>query len=203
MLLALTFAAKDQGAVSKVIILGDFRVGRAYGIAFCRITATSDSKFNMRLRFTLVREDVGLLQPLVRLAELFFGTASRHDRLSAETAENIGEALFQQVALFAGDHLALKVQALDSIGDQTSLTVAVFKSIESQEVGTHLRHMSLTRFLVYFVGLLAISTFTITHTSAHTVTVTSAHSYSKSDSCTDVSLGSFVGVLSCFVRQQK
>ena len=61
--------------------------------------------------------------------ELLFSVFRRHDRLSAETADNIGEALFQQVALFAGDHLALKVQALDSIGDQTSLTVDVFKSI--------------------------------------------------------------------------
>jgi hypothetical protein len=62
-----------------------------------------------------------------------------HDRLSAETADSDGEALFEEVSWFAGDHLALKVQAVDDNGDETSLTEDVFKAIKPQEVGTLLR----------------------------------------------------------------
>ena len=75
----------------------------------------------------------------MRLAEMFFGSVCRHDRFSAETADADGEALFEQIARYAGDFLGLKVQAADSNAGKSSLAADVFKAIKPQEVGTLLR----------------------------------------------------------------
>ena len=56
-----------------------------------------------------------------------------HDRLSAETADADGEVLFEQVAWYDGVFLGLKVQAVDSNGDETSLTADVFKAVKSPQ----------------------------------------------------------------------
>ena len=46
-----------------------------------------------------------------------------HDRLGAETANNDGEALFQQVSRHAGDCFALKIQAVDENTNQFTLGI--------------------------------------------------------------------------------
>jgi len=62
-----------------------------------------------------------------------------HDRLSDETLENDGEALFEKISSYGSSYLALKVQAVDDEGNRVSLDGTVFKAIKPEEVGTLLR----------------------------------------------------------------
>jgi hypothetical protein len=62
-----------------------------------------------------------------------------HDRLSDETLDNDGEALFEKISSYGSSYLALKVQAVDDEGNRVSLDGTEFIAIKPEEVGTLLR----------------------------------------------------------------
>ena len=72
-------------------------------------------------------------------ASLFDFSHVVYDRLSDETVDNDGEALFEKVSVYGTKFLALKVQAVDDDGNRISLSGDVFKAIKPEEVGSLLR----------------------------------------------------------------
>ena len=85
-----------------------------------------------------------------------FGTTSMmdfsqvvYDRLSDETLENDGEALFQKISSYGRSFITMKVQAVDDEGNKVSLDGSVFKAQQCVEwpealgKSTHLRFVML------------------------------------------------------------
>ena len=59
-----------------------------------------------------------------------------YDRLSDETLENDGEALFEKISSYGRSFIAMKVQAVDDEGNRVSLDGSVFIAIRPEEAGT-------------------------------------------------------------------
>jgi len=72
-------------------------------------------------------------------ASLFHFGNVLYDRLSIETRDNDGEALFEGVGYWSGQRLDLKVQSIDSDGNQVPLSADTFKAIKPHVDGGLLR----------------------------------------------------------------
>ena len=82
--------------------------------------------------------DTGFKYDIFNASLFQFGNVL-YNRLSVETRDNGGEALFEGVGCWSGQRLDLKVQSIDSDGNQVPLSADTFKAMKLHVDGRLLR----------------------------------------------------------------